>query len=252
MQVTRAVSAGVWVLGVILMLALATLAPSVAFAEPAPVESSAPAQAPKLPETEIVRSPDVGPPPTPQMGVLEAAFPPLRESMAKLPPFFRDTDLNLHLRTFYFNRQNDNDTASEAWAFGGWVQYASGWLADTFAIGATYYMSFPLYAPDDRGGPSILTPGQDTIGTFGEAWAAVRYKDYALLRGGRQKIDEGYLNPQDNRMVPNTFEALLLGGKVGWVQYDVGYVWTIKPRDSNDFIAMSRPAGASGEGPGRH
>ena len=41
-------------------------------------------------------------------------FPPLREGMAKLPPFLRDTDLNVRLRTFYFNRQNDDDTASEA------------------------------------------------------------------------------------------------------------------------------------------
>jgi hypothetical protein len=229
-----------------LTLALVALAPSMVFAQSPPKESAAPAAVPKLPETEIVRTPDVAPPPPPQTGILETAYPPVREEMAKLPPFLRDTDLNLHLRTFYFNRQNDNDTASEAWAFGGWVQYASGWLADTFAIGATYYMSFPLYAPDDRGGTSLLTPGQDTIGTFGEAWAAFRYKDYALLRGGRQKIDEGYVNPQDNRMVPQTFEALMLGGKVGWAQYDVGYVWTIKPRDSNDFIAMSRQAGAGG------
>src|SRR5262247_1527407 len=115
MQVTRAVSAGVWLLSVMLMLALAVLAPSVAFAEPAPKESSAPAQAPKLPETEIVRSPDLGPPPPPQTGILETAYPELRERMSQLPPFLRDTDLNVHLRTFYFNRQNDNDTASEAW-----------------------------------------------------------------------------------------------------------------------------------------
>jgi hypothetical protein len=246
MPETRALRAGRGGPILAFTLALVALAPSAVFAESAPKESAAPAAVPKLPETEIVRTPDVGPPPPPQTGVLETAYPPVREEMAKLPPFLRDTDLNVHFRTFYFNRQNDNDTASEAWAAGGWVQYASGWLADTFAIGATYYMSFPLYAPDDRGGTSLLTPGQDTIGTFGEAWAAFRYKDYALLRGGRQKIDEGYVNPQDNRMVPNTFEALMLGGKVGWAQYDVGYVWTIKPRDSNDFIAMSRQAGAGG------
>ncbi|HEU5304591.1 MAG TPA: OprD family outer membrane porin [Gemmatimonadales bacterium] len=232
-------------------LAVAVLGPLVVGAEPAPTPPAAQVPPPKLPETEIVRSPDVAPPPPPQTGILETAYPELREGMSKLPPFLRDTDLNVHFRTFYFNRQNDNDTASEAWALGGWVQYASGWLADTFAIGATYYMSFPLYAPEDRGGTLVLTPGQDTIGTFGEAWAALRYENYALLRGGRQKIDEGYLNPQDNRMVPITFEALMLGGKVGWVQYDVGYVWTIKQRDSNDFISMSRQAGAGvsdGEG----
>ena len=34
------------------------------------------------------------------------------------------------------------------------------------------------------------------------------------------------------------------------VQYDVGYLTNIKPRDSNDFISMSREAGASGDNEG--
>jgi hypothetical protein len=191
-------------------------------------------------EEEFVRSPDTVPIPRPEV------FPRLKEYLDTLPPFFRDTDLKLRLRTFYFNRQNDNDTANEALATGGWLQYASGWLFDTFAIGATYYTSLPLYAPDDRGGTLILTPGQDEIGVFGEAWGALRYKDYALLKAYRQRIDDGYVNPQDNRMLPNTFEALTISGKLGWVQYDLGYLWNIKPRDSNDFISMSRQAGARG------
>src|SRR5207247_11024976 len=83
---------------------------------------------PSLPETEIVRSPDSVPaPPLPPMGLLASSFPAVRDTMSKLPPFFRDTDLNVHFRTFYFNRQKDNGTVSEAWAMGGWIQYASGW-----------------------------------------------------------------------------------------------------------------------------
>jgi len=170
--------------------------------------------------------------------------------MSKLPPFFRDTDLNVRFRSFYFNRQKDDDTASETWAIGGWIQYASGWLLDTFAMGTTYYLSVPLYAPDNSPGSLLATPGQGTISVVGEAWGAFRYKEYALLKGGRVKIDDGYLNPQDNRMIPNTFEGVTLSGKLDWVRYDVGYLATIKPRDSNDFILMSRQAGASGKGEG--
>jgi hypothetical protein len=206
--------------------------------------------APVLPETEIVRSPDAVSAPSPPPGLLEATIPGLQDGMSKLPPFFRDTDLNVRFRTFYFNRQNDNDTASETWAMGGWIQYASGWLLDTFSMGTTYYLSVPLYAPDNSPGSLLVTPGQGTISVVGEAWGALRYKEYALLRGGRVKIDDGYLNPQDNRMIPNTFEGLTVSGKVEWVRYDVGYLWTIKPRDSNDFISMSRQAGASGNGQG--
>ena len=97
--------------------------------------------------------------------------------MSRLPPFFRDTDLNFRLRTFYFNQQNDDGTAKEALAIGGWLQYVSGWLFDTFAIGTTYYTSQPLYAPEDRSGTLLLTPGRDPIGVFGEAWGALRYKE---------------------------------------------------------------------------
>jgi hypothetical protein len=223
-----------------------TVAPPAAEPGGAPAEAAAPPAASTAQENVIVRSPDTVPP-EPSPALLEAAFPRLREGMRTLPPFLRDTDLNARLRTFYFNRQNDDDTASEALATGGWVQYVSGWLLDTFSIGSTYYTSLPLHAPDSRPGSLLLTPGQDAIGVFGEAWAALRYQEYVRLRGGRLRIDDGYVNPQDNRMIPNTFEAATLSGTLGWVQYDLGYLWNIKPRDSNDFISMSRQAGAAGD-----
>jgi hypothetical protein len=193
---------------------------------------------------------DVKPPPPPPPDVMGRIFPEFDSTRRTWPAFFRDSDVKLHFRSFYFNRQKSDDTYSEAWAIGGWLDYTSGWLLDTFAIGARYYMSFPAYAPDDRPGSLLLTPGQDTIGTLGEVWGALRYGDYALLRGGRIRIDEGFVNPQDNRQVPNTFEAITLSGAFDWFRYDVGYIWTIKARDSNDFISMSRQAGVTGDDEG--
>jgi len=67
-----------------------------------------------LEENTTVRAPDSAPPPPP-----EVLFPRLRDASSKLPPFFRDTDLNFRLRTFYFNQQNDDGTAKEALAVGG-------------------------------------------------------------------------------------------------------------------------------------
>lgn len=189
------------------------------------------------------------PPPLPR-STLDRFVPSIREARPTWDPFFRDADITVRFRSFYFNRQNDTGSDQEAWALGGWAQFSSGWLLDTFAIGGAYFTSLPAYAPEDRGGSLLLTPGQDAIGVFAEAWAAVRYKEYVLLKGGRQKIDEGYVNPQDNRMLPNTFEAVMLSGKIDWFRYDVGYIWTIKPRDSNDFISMSRQAGGRGDDEG--
>ena len=105
--------------------------------------------------------------------------------MKDLPAFLRDTDFSLYLRSYYFNRENPDVTQNEAWAFGGWAAYRSGWLFDLFQIGATVYGSAPLYAPEDKDGTTLLKPGQEGYGVLGEAFAALRYKDYAVAKGYR-------------------------------------------------------------------
>jgi hypothetical protein len=65
--------------------------------------------------------------------------PDVAARLAQMPAFLRDTDLRVHLRTYYLNERNSDDTISEAWAGGGWLAYRSGWLLDTFQMGATLY-----------------------------------------------------------------------------------------------------------------
>src|SRR5262249_57879726 len=96
----------------------------------------------------------------------------------------------------------------------------------------------------------LLEPGQKGYCGAAEAWGALRYKDYALLTGYRQRVDQTYINSADNRMTPNTFEGVTLGGKVAWLQYLGGYLWKIKPRNSDEFISMSEQAGAQGSNDG--
>ena len=187
---------------------------------------------------------DDAPPPPPQPAPLEALFLPLRELIKPLPPFLGDTDLKVHYRSYYFNRMKPDDTANEAYALGGWIGYQSGWLLDTFAMGATLYGSAPIYTPPDRDGTLLLQPGQNGYYVPGQAWGALRYGDYALLKGYRQLVDQTYINSQDNRMTPNTFQGVTVGGKVAWMQYLSGFLWKIKPRNSDDFISMSAQAGA--------
>jgi hypothetical protein len=83
-----------------------------------------------------------------------------------------------------------------------------------------------------------------------EAWGALRYKEYALLKGYRQRVDQGYINSEDNRMTPNTFEGVTLGGKVEWVEYLGGYLWRMKARNADEFRFMSEEAGAAGSNDG--
>jgi hypothetical protein len=174
----------------------------------------------------------------------------MKDAMKDLPPFLRDTDLKIHFRTYYINRENPNGSENEAWAFGGWIAYRSGWLLDTFGIGATFYGSAPLYAPDDRDGTTLLKPGQEGYYVVGEAFAALRYQEYVLAKGYRQEVTQGYINREDNRMTPNTFEGITLGGKVGPVEYLGGYLWKMKARNSDEFRYMSEEAGAAGSDDG--
>jgi hypothetical protein len=190
---------------------------------------------------------DPPPPPSPPLVRL---FAPMKEEMKALPPFLRDTDLKIHFRSYYLNRERPNGTENEAWAFGGWLGYRSGWLLDTFGIGATFYGSAPLYAPDDKDGTLLLKPGQEGYYVLGEAYAALRYKEFALLKGYRQEVTQGYINREDNRMTPNTFEGVTLGGKLGPVDYLGGYLWKMKARNSDDFRYMSEEAGAAGSDDG--
>ncbi len=83
---------------------------------------------------------------------------------------------------------------------------------------------------------------------LGQIYGRVQVSDQEF-RGGRQLVDTPLINPQDNRMVPNTFEGttvVTLPDKDRNYDYAVGYLWSVKQRDSNDFISMS-DALASGD-----
>ena len=67
------------------------------------------------------------------------------------------------------------------------------------------------YGPDDKDGTKLLAPGQEPINVLGEAFGAVRVLGQTIT-GYRQLINRPFINPQDNRMVPNTFEGYTLTG----------------------------------------
>ncbi len=186
--------------------------------------------------------------------LLRDNIPGVAEEMKKWPAFFRDLELDVHFRSYYFNRElpirptppsGPDSVNQEAWALGGWVGLQSGWLLDTFRAGAVGYTSQPAYAPDTRDGTGLLAPGQQSIVVLGQVYGQLRYQDYALLSGGRFLVNQGFVNPQDNRMIPNTFEGGTVTGVVGPVEYYAGYLTAMKQRNSDTFINMARAAGVT-------
>jgi hypothetical protein len=182
-----------------------------------------------------------------------------------------DTKFDFNIRTFYFDREGFDGAKKEAWAIGGWAGMKTGYFLDHFAFGVTGYTSQPLYAPDDRDGTLLLKPGQKGYTVLGEAYAEIRIVDDLILSIGRKAYDTPFINRNDTRMTPNTFEAIVLQGKIivenlppaeptskdakdapppapapkpASIKYGFGYFEEIKNRNADQFISMSEAAGA--------
>ena len=155
----------------------------------------------------------------------------------------------LHLRSYYFDQESLAGDASTAWALGGWAGLRSPWWGDALQLGVVGYTSQRLYGPEDKSGTLLLQPDQDPINVIGLAWAALRFAGQTFT-AYRQLIDRPFINPQDNRMVPNTFEAYTLSGGAGEFEYTGGYIAKIKNRDSERFVSMSQDAGGTGSNEG--
>jgi hypothetical protein len=159
---------------------------------------------------------------------------------------YDDATALVHVRSYFFDRTQAKPPNSVALAGGGWFGLQTGWLYDTLQLGAVGYTTQPLWAPqnkwDTSDGTTILKKGGYGFFALGEAYAKARYMGQTFT-GYRQWVDELEVNPWDNRMIPQTFEAYALRGKVFDVSYFVGYVAAMKPRDYSVFINMAEQAG---------
>jgi hypothetical protein len=180
-------------------------------------------------------------------------FPWLKVQLQDTPPFFRDTQLSLRLRTVYLDRTNNNGSINEAWALGGALSYKSGWLYDRIRLGSVLYTSQPLVAPDNHDGTDLLAPGQKGYTVFGQLYGQIKVYDGTFLTLYRSEYSTPYLSKDDSRMTPNTFEGYTFQGVSGGtdgspsLKYGGGYITKIKDKNSDGFEWMSRKAGAAAQ-----
>ncbi len=166
----------------------------------------------------------------------------LPQPLQTLPPFFADTQLDARFRTYYLRKDRSDDELSEAWAMGGSIHYRSGWLAELFQAEIEGFTSQPIVAPDSRDGTGLLEPVQDGLNVLGIANGKLRYRGFTLT-GYRQYLDLPYLNRNDSRMIPNTFEAITLEKSGGPLRFQTGYVWNVKLRNSDEFVSFAEALG---------
>jgi hypothetical protein len=165
-------------------------------------------------------------------------------------PFIDDMKFSIHPRFYYFHRDIEGSGEQESAAFGGEIGLESGWYNDWFRVGLTAYTSQKVYGPSDRDGVDLLAPGQKGYTVLGEAYADIKISD-SLFRAGRTRVDIPYINGNDFRMTPNTFEAVGVRiGEVENLQLGFGHIFNIKTRTSSNFESMSDVAGVHGEDKG--
>jgi hypothetical protein len=169
-------------------------------------------------------------------------FPGIREQIQEWPPFFAGGQLEARFRTYYMKKDRTIDLISEAWAAGGSIYYRSGWLKNLFSVEAEGFTSQKIYGPSDRDGTFLLAPGQEGYSALGIANAKLRFGE-VVLTGGRQYLDLPYVNRNDSRMTPNTFESITLVKPAGEFQFSTGYTWKIKRRTAEDFFSMTEAIG---------
>ena len=160
-----------------------------------------------------------------------------------------DWEAAIRPRMFYKNTDTLSGGEQEAWVIGGFAALRSPWLADLFQFGAVGYISQKLYGPAGKGGTLLLQPDQSSIYVLGEAWGALRIAGQTIT-GYRQLIDRPFINPWDNRELPQTLEAYSLTGAGGALSYTGGYLTKVKTRGSEDFLWASQVAGAPGSSKG--
>ncbi len=162
-----------------------------------------------------------------------------------------DTKFKVNLRTMYLDRNKYDGNESEAWAAGGSAGLKTGYFLDHVSFGLTGYTSEHLYGDDDKDGTLMLEPGQQGYSVLAEAYADIRIIDDLNLYAGRKEYDTPFINRNDTRMTPNSFEAITLMGRAklgsggAALKYGLGYFDSIKERNSVDFVPMSEDAGAS-------
>jgi outer membrane porin, OprD family len=183
-----------------------------------------------------------------EVSPIEEPFLPIRGwrlAPRSTEPFFRDSIFRLEPR-FYYRSVDDEEGRHEAFAGGGALILTSGWWRDTLQLGIGGYTTQPLATGADPGGTGLLRPNGDGFSVLGQAWGKL-HGGVATTTLFRQEMELPFINGDDTRMIPNTFEAYRLDIKPSDVfRCGFAYVTREKSKTSAEFRPMSEVAGVPG------
>jgi len=163
--------------------------------------------------------------------------------------WLQNASLYIKPRFYYRHREEGNGQVLEALTGGGSIEAESGWLFDTLNFGVSAYTSQKIHGEIDRDGTGLLQPGQESYTVLGHAFLQARYRA-TVASLYRQEIDIPFLNRNDARMTPNSFEAYLITAEepfgIEGLKFGGGHVTEVKDNTSSNFVSMSELAGVDG------
>ncbi|MGD9969832.1 MAG: OprD family outer membrane porin [Sulfuricurvum sp.] len=166
---------------------------------------------------------------------------------------FTEGDVYGRVRSNMFYWDWDNEKAGtskdhDAWGLGGSLIYKTGFF---HGLGATIgaYGTVPATAENLIGTKNIGKAGKDTYRTEADGSEAAigvlaeGYLEYRAgktdVKAGRQIIESTLLASNDTKMVPNTFEAIMLENKdIKDTTLRAGYITQQKLRDHQTFHSI--------------
>jgi outer membrane porin, OprD family len=182
--------------------------------------------------------------PAPLVDDRRAAIRAANPGLETLSPFFRDTALTVNSRTYWLDEDVFGISEPEALTTGGYLSYQSGYLADLLQLNAVLYTTQPLYANAEAGSTWNLSPDGDQITVLGQANGRLRFAGQELTIG-RQLVRTPFINPYDTRMIPLTYEGVMLLPEQHDqpLDYILSYLWSYKPHNTDKFIPLSQALG---------
>lgn len=125
-------------------------------------------------------------------------------------------DVNVDLRTFYFNRDFAEGTNPNRVALTQAVRvdYTND-LTDRIAVGASLFANIKLDGRGDDQSSGLLDSKSESYAKLGQLYADVKLSENANVRLGRWVVDTPLLNDSDSRGTPSSTQAIQLNAKAG-------------------------------------
>jgi hypothetical protein len=134
-------------------------------------------------------------------------------SQAETLPDFGDLDLKL--RTFFFNRDKDQDKAdSVATAQAVRLDYVSPYVGGLIGVDGSLFFSIKLDGQNGEGRTFLLRDkangDQRSYRKLGQMYVKVKLPGETVLKVGRMELDKPLLEEDDSRATPSSTQAIYL------------------------------------------